>query len=218
MTRQSAPSLLAKTESQAEYIKRIRAGENVFGIGPAGTGKTYIPARIAAQRLSAGHISKIVIARTTVANKRHALGFRPGKTDQKLAEWMVPVVEALKEEVGAAQVDKWKLDGRLQFLAFECIRGITLTDAMVILDEGQNCSFGDLKTFLTRIGQDTQVVVTGDPEQVDIEDSGLEAILEIACRHGVPMPIVQFDDADVVRSDFVKHWVRAFRADDRQNP
>jgi Phosphate starvation-inducible protein PhoH, predicted ATPase len=213
-----AAPLTAKTQNQREYIALLKAGESVFGVGPAGTGKTYIPARIAARQMLDKKISKIIIARITAApNQRHAMGFLPGKLEDKLAPWMVPVLDGLKAEVSGVTLDKWKQEKRLEYASFEQLRGRTFSDCMVILDEAQNATFADLKLFLTRIGEDCQVVVTGDIEQIDIRDSGLERVMDMAEDYGVPMEIVEFGAEDVVRSAFTKAWVAAFAAESGQS-
>lgn len=210
--------LSAKTETQRDYIDRLNADESVFGIGPAGTGKTYIPARIAARKLLDQKISKIIISRITVApDQRHAQGFLPGKLEEKLAPWMIPVIDGLKAEVSGSTIDKWKMEKKIEFASFEQLRGRTFTDAVVILDEAQNATYKDLKLFLTRIGEDCQVVVTGDIEQIDTRDSGLLRILQMAEDYAVPMGIVRFGLEDVVRSAFVKAWVAAFQAEEGVN-
>lgn len=205
---------MPKNARQRGYIEALRRGESAFGIGPAGTGKTYIPARIAARKLLDGVVSKIIITRVTVAPQRHALGFLPGKLDQKMAPWLVPVFDGLRAEMSAATLDKLQLEKKIEVVAFEHLRGRTFNDCFVILDEAQNSNIADLKLFLTRIGENTQVAVTGDIEQIDIKDSGLLRVIYIAERNNVPMRVVRFSPEDVVRSAFTKAWVLAFAADE----
>ncbi len=206
--------LVPKTPNQRVYIDSLRRGENVFGVGPAGTGKTYIPARLAARRLLDGTISKIVICRVAVSAPKHALGFLPGKIDQKLAPWLVPVFDGLRAEMSATTLDKLRQENRIEVIAFEHLRGRSLQDSCIILDEAQNANIADLKLFLTRIGENSQVVVTGDLDQIDVRDSGLLHALYLAERYNVPMRVVRFDESDVVRSAFTKAWVMAFAAED----
>lgn len=205
--------LTARTEHQQHLIDALNESTQVFAIGPAGTGKTYVPSRLAAQQLKAGKITKIYIARPTVAPKRHAQGFLPGKLEQKLAPWLVPIMDALKDEVSANVLKTWLDDKKVEFLSFEHMRGRTLSDCWVILDEAQNCTLSDLKLFLTRKGQDSVYVVAGDIEQVDgeaIPDSGLEPVIEMIDRYDLSPEIVEFDEDDVVRSADAKEWVQAF--------
>lgn len=206
-------ALVAKSPSQKSYIDRLHRGESVFAVGPAGTGKTYIPARLAAAKLREGAISKIIISRVTVAPPRHALGFLPGKVGDKMAPWLVPVFDGIKAEVSGTTLEKWKIEGKLEVVPFEFMRGRTFKDCWVILDEAQNATMPDLKLLLTRIGEDCQVVVTGDLDQIDIRDSGLFEVIRIARAHDVPMAVAHFGTEDVVRSAFTKAWVAAFQAE-----
>lgn len=205
--------ITAKSANQHSYISKLLRNESVFGVGPAGVGKTYLPARIAARKLMEGKISKIVITRVTVSAPKHALGFLPGKLEQKLAPWLIPVFDGLKAEVSAVTLDKWRAEGKVELCAFEHLRGRTFRDCVVILDEAQNASLADLKLLLTRIGENCQVVVTGDLDQIDVRDSGLLEVVQIAETHDVPMSVVRFHENDVVRSEFTKAWVSAFRAE-----
>lgn len=202
--------LSAKTETQAYLLDCLVDGSQVFAIGPAGTGKTYIPARKAAEALKKGLIEKIYIARPTVSHKRHQQGFLPGKLEQKLAPWLVPLLDAMKDEVSAKTLDNWMTDKRVEFLSFEHLRGRTLKNCWVILDEAQNCTFGDLKLFLTRKGENSVYVITGDTDQVDIEDSGLEPIIRMIERYDLSPDLVVFSEEECVRSDDAKEWLIAF--------
>lgn len=211
-----APPLVAKTSNQGRLISVLRDGDSVFAVGGAGTGKTYIPARIAAQRLMGGLVEKIIICRPTAAPTRHANGFLPGKLDAKLAPWLIPVMDGIRAEVSGATLDKWKDEGRFETVSFEHMRGRTFDGAFVLLDEAQNCTWGDLRMFLSRTGKDTQIAVTGDIDQIDIHDSGLEAVLEMIEDDDLPAHIIRFTDEDVVRSEFAKAFVRAFAKRDRK--
>lgn len=208
---QSSAPLQAKTPRQREFLDHLWARRSVIVAGPAGVGKTYLPARIAAQYLQKGTVEKVVIARVTVSDPKHALGFLPGKLDQKLKPWLIPVLEGIKAEVGNNFLEQAMQDGRIEIASFEHMRGRTFENAFVLLDEAQNASFKDLKLFLTRIGEGTQVVVTGDLDQIDVKDSGLQRVMSLCNHYQGPMEIVRFADEDVVRSVFTKEWVRVFR-------
>jgi phosphate starvation-inducible PhoH-like protein len=199
----------AKTATQAELLRHLRAGSSVFAIGPAGTGKTYLPSRIAARRLIDGNVERIIICRVTSSDKRHQLGFLPGKLEAKLEPWLKPVIEGLRAEMSAQTFDKLKTDGHIEFCSFEHMRGRTFGNCVVILDEAQNATFSDLALFLTRQGENAQVIVTGDLDQVDIHDSGLDEIIDLGDEFEVPMEIVEFLEDDVVRSPHAKAWVKA---------
>lgn len=212
-----AKPLVGKTDTQRELIGILRQGESCFAVGPAGTGKTYIAGRIAARALIEGKVEKIIVSRATVSDPRHALGFLPGKAEQKMAPWLAPVVEAIRAEVSGATLDKWRDEGKFEVVPFEHMRGRSFNGAFIILDEAQNCSFGDLRLFLTRFGMGAQMVVTGDLEQVDIRDSGLDRVMDLCSDYDVPMDIIEFDEEDVVRSAMAKAWVRAFSQADRSS-
>lgn len=210
-----APPLLPKTDKQREYFEALWEQESIFAVGPAGSGKTYGPARIAARALLEHKIEKIIIARVTASVKKHALGFLPGKLGDKMKPWLIPILDALKAEVGSSVLEQWTQDGRLEIVSFEHMRGRTFEKAFIIFDEAQNANIADLKMFLTRIGEESQVVITGDLEQVDIRDSGLQTIIDLNRIHHGPMRLIEFSDADVVRSAFTREWVRIFRLESR---
>jgi phosphate starvation-inducible PhoH-like protein len=207
--------LTARTLNQRRYIQALYDDAHIFAIGPAGTGKTYVPARIAARKLVDGMIDKIIVARVAVSRSKHQLGFLPGKLDAKMRPWMIPIFDGIKAEVGSHLLDQWMQDARLEVVSFEHLRGRTLGSdrTILILDEAQNADLIDLRLFLTRIGEQTQCIVTGDLEQIDIPNSGLAKVIAISQAHDVPMEIIHFSEEDVVRSAFVAAWVRAFRAD-----
>lgn len=206
-----AKPLQPKNPAQADYIDVLRAGDSVFAVGPAGTGKTYIPARIAAQRLIRGEIEKIIVTRVTVSSPRHAIGFLPGNIEAKMKPWLTPVIEGIRAEVSGQTLDKWKAEGRFEIVPFEYMRGRTFDGAVVILDEAQNACFADLELFVTRTGVGTQVVICGDPGQIDIPNSGLGHMLDLAEEFEI-MDVIEFTEDDVVRSALAKAWVKAIGA------
>lgn len=210
--------LEAKTPGQKIYLRYLFEGDCIFAIGSAGTGKTYLPARVGAKALMEGKVDKIIIARPTVSKPKHALGFLPGDLNGKLKPWLVPIIDGFKAEVSANTIDDWKMQGKIEFLSFEHMRGRTLENAFVILDEAQNCDFSDLQLFLTRIGEGSQVVVTGDTDQVDIPNSGLADIVNMAeANPEIDMKVIRFTEEDVVRSRLAKAWVKAFSARKQAN-
>lgn len=140
--------LVAKNDNQADYLDVLREGESVFAIGPAGTGKTYLAARIAAQRLLAGKIEKIIISRVTASKKGHQIGFLPGNIEAKMAPWLTPVIDGIRAEVSKTQLDAWKSEGKFEIVPFEYMRGRTFDNACVILDEAQNAEFDDLLSLI----------------------------------------------------------------------
>lgn len=202
--------LTPKTETQKFYLECLNTETQVFAIGGAGTGKTYIASRFAIRKLVEGKYEKLIIARPTVANKRHELGFLPGNLEAKLRPWLVPILSSFGDEISPADVDKLKNLGKIEFLSFEHMRGRTFNDAIIILDEAQNCSYADLKLFLTRIGENSLTIVNGDTDQVDIADSGLETIIDLIYDYDLTPSVVEFTEEDVVRSANAKEWVTTF--------
>lgn len=203
--------LEAKTLRQKHYIQALKGEESVIAVGGAGTGKTYLPARVFAKKLIDGKTERIIIARVAVSKAKHALGFLPGKLEAKLAPWLVPVIEGMRAEIKAQAFEQLKEAGKIEFASFEHMRGRTFDGSCVLLDEAQNADYGDLKLVLTRWGEKTQYAVTGDMDQIDVFDSGLETILDIVEKYEVPIHIIEFTEEDVVRSAMAKAWVTAFK-------
>lgn len=198
---------------QEQLFDSLAEDSQTITIGPAGTGKTYVPARYAARLLRLKKIDKICIARPTVSDSAHKLGFLPGKLDQKLAPWLVPIMDAFKDEFHAEELKNYRAAEQIEFISFEHLRGRTLKNCFVLLDEAQNCTYGDLKLFLTRKGENSQFVVTGDTSQIDLPKtipSGLPIIVDIVEKYDLSPTIVKFTEDDVVRSEDAKEWVSAF--------
>jgi phosphate starvation-inducible PhoH-like protein len=208
-TREREP-LVPRNEAQSDLLDALNENLQVFAIGPAGTGKTYLAARHAIRQVLDARKERLFIARPTVSKQKHRMGFLPGNADDKLEPWLVPIMDALKVECSAATIAKMRHDKQIEFLAFEHMRGRTLANAVVILDEAQNCDLGDLKLFLTRTGDGTQIIVCGDMDQVDIPDTGLERVVNMIDEFDLTPDVIEFDDADVVRSPAAKEWVGAF--------
>lgn len=202
--------LVAQTVSQKTYLSQLKKSDQVFATGSAGTGKTYIASRVGLRSILEGHHDRIIICRPTMADPRHRMGFLPGNLDAKLKPWLVPILRAFKDEASQTDIDKLKNEGRIEFPSFEHMRGMTFDDAFVILDEAQNCTFTDLKLFLTRIGKNSKVVVNGDLDQFDIQDSGLQKIMDMITKYSLSASVIIFDENDVVRSEIAAEWVKAF--------
>lgn len=185
--------------------------DQIFAVGEAGTGKTYILARMALRKLLNGEYEKLILTRPTVSDPRHRLGFLPGDAKKKLGPWLIPITAAFRDEVTQAQIEKLMQEGKIEYLPFEHMRGRSLSDCVVLLDEAQNCSFSDLRLFLTRKGEDSLFLINGDPIQIDIPDSGLETILGMINYYDLSPTVVKFEAEDVVRSAAAKEWVEAFK-------
>jgi phosphate starvation-inducible PhoH-like protein len=203
-------ALEARNSRQKALIQNLNSYPVVIALGSAGTGKTYVTARHSLNRLLQQSIKRIVIARPTVSAPRHRMGFLPGTGNQKMKPWLVPIVDAFREGTTAAEVERLLANGAIEVLPFEHMRGRTIKDGVFLLDEAQNCSFGDLEMFLTRVGENAQVVICGDPDQSDIPDSGLNEIVKLAEHYEANAGIVRFLPEDVVRSATAAEWVKIF--------
>lgn len=205
--------LVPRTARQAGLLAALAGCDQVFSLGPEGTGKTYILGRWAIRQVLDGRKDVLVIARPAVAKAKHRMGFLPGNADEKTAPWLIPLMDAFKDECSAATIDRLKTTGKIVYAPFETLRGRTFRNAVMILDEAQNCDLSDLRLFLTRPGENTQVLVNGSFEQVgDIPDSGLRTVVDMVVHHKITAVVVTFLPQDVVRSGIVREWVAAFSA------
>jgi phosphate starvation-inducible PhoH-like protein len=201
----------ARTPMQDAYIRAMDRCELVFGIGPAGTGKTYLAVALAAAMLERGDVERIILSRPAVeAGER--LGFLPGDMKEKVDPYLRPLYDALYDMMPADKVERGLSSGIFEVAPLAFMRGRTLARAAIILDEGQNATPMQMKMFLTRLGEDSKMVVTGDPSQSDLkpgEASGLNEATRIL--EGVEsVAIVRFTGADVVRHPLVQRIVEAY--------
>jgi phosphate starvation-inducible protein PhoH and related proteins len=206
----------ARSPGQAAYIKALRENALVFGLGPAGTGKTYLAVAAAVDLLMTGRVERIILSRPAIeAGER--LGFLPGDVRDKVDPYLRPIFDALNDMLPSEQLAKRLGTGEIEVAPIAFMRGRTLSHAFVILDEAQNTTPVQMKMFLTRLGEGSRMVVTGDPTQVDLPAgarSGLAEALEVLA--GVEgIVTVEFTDRDVVRHEFVARIVRAYEARDR---
>ncbi len=202
--------IIAMNARQAEYLAYLRTHPQIFVLGPAGTGKTWMAASYAADLYRSGGVKKIILTRPNVPCGR-SLGFFPGSLETKFAPWAVPITDAIRDRLGAAVYDIAVKNGNIEVVPFEVMRGRSWRDAFVLLDEAQNTSAVEMKMFLTRIGEDCVTVVNGDIAQCDLErDSGLRVALNLIRDKGLPIPVVEFSLDDIVRSGLCALWVRAF--------
>ena len=208
------------TPGQKEYIDVIRQKDIVFGIGPAGTGKTYLAVAMAVSALMAGRVSRIVLCRPAV-EAGEKLGFLPGDLQQKLDPYVRPLYDALYEMMEAEKIKQAMETGVIEIAPLAFMRGRTLNNAFVILDEGQNTTPEQMKMFLTRLGFESKAVITGDQTQIDLpnrEKSGLIQVQKVL--KGIPdIGFVYFNEEDVVRHELVMKIVKAYeRFDTMMNP
>lgn len=200
-----------KTVNQKNYVDAIRSKTLTFGVGPAGTGKTYLAIALAAQALSTRRVSRIILTRPAVeAGER--LGFLPGDLMAKVDPYMRPLFDALYDMLEPERVNDFLDNGQIEVAPLAFLRGRTLNDSFVILDEAQNTTPEQMKMFLTRLGFGSQIVVTGDITQIDLprgERSGLIEVGEILSEID-DVAFVRFDEGDVVRHKLVQHIVSAY--------
>jgi phosphate starvation-inducible PhoH-like protein len=201
----------ARSPMQSAYVQALQRVDLVFGVGPAGTGKTYLAVAFAAQCLERGEVDRIVLSRPAVeAGER--LGFLPGDMREKVDPYLRPLYDALYDVLPQAKVERDLETGIIEIAPLAFMRGRTLAHSFVILDEAQNSTSMQMKMFLTRIGEGSKMVVTGDPSQIDLppgQRSGLEeAVGLLAGVRGIEA--IRFTSADVVRRDLVARIVEAY--------
>jgi phosphate starvation-inducible PhoH-like protein len=206
----SAPAIVAMNARQAEYIAALKSHPQVFVLGPAGTGKTWIAASHAADLYRSGAIAKIILTRPNFPCGR-SLGFFPGTLESKFAPWAVPVTDAIRDRLGKAVYELAVKHGDIEVVPFEVMRGRSWRDAFILLDEAQNTTVTEIKMFLTRIGEGCRTVVNGDIAQCDLtQGSGFQVALELLRGRRLPVPVIEFSTDDIVRSGLCAMWVRAF--------
>ena len=201
-----------KTIGQKNYIKALRNNTVVLCIGPAGTGKTYLAVAQAAQELKNGEIERIIMSRPAIEAGEERLGFLPGDLAQKVDPYLRPLYDALNDIFGAEKAEKLRERGTIEIAPLAYMRGRTLNHARIIIDESQNASLPTLKMALTRLGEGSKMVLTGDVTQIDLPkmgDSGLEKAASILS--GIEgIEIMRLVNRDVVRNKIVKDIVKAF--------
>lgn len=207
-----------KSPNQRKLVEMCKKNDMVFAIGPAGTGKTYIGVALAVQALKNREVKRIIITRPAVEAGEN-LGFLPGDLKEKLDPYMQPIYDALRDMVPAERLASYIEKGTIQIAPLAFMRGRTLDQAYVILDESQNTTHAQMKMFLTRMGKDAKFFITGDPGQIDLPRrtiSGLkEAILILKDVEGVGM--MYLDDSDVMRHRLVKKVIAAYKEIENRN-
>jgi phosphate starvation-inducible protein PhoH and related proteins len=200
-----------RSSMQAEYLRAIEEAELVFGQGPAGTGKTYLAVAMAVERLISGDVDRIILSRPAV-EAGEQLGFLPGDMQEKVDPYLRPLYDALHDMMPAEQVAKRLENGEIEVAPLAFMRGRTLANAFVILDEAQNTTAVQMKMFLTRLGENSRMVITGDLSQVDLPRgirSGLRDALDVL--NGVKgVKFITFGEEDVVRHRLVTRIVHAY--------
>jgi len=205
-------SIKPKTVGQKKYVDAIRKNTVVFGIGPAGTGKTYLAMAVAVQALMAKQVNRLILTRPAV-EAGEKLGFLPGTLSEKIDPYLRPLYDALYEMIDAEQIGRMMERGTIEVAPLAYMRGRTLNDSFIVLDEAQNTTQEQMKMFLTRLGFNSKAVVTGDITQIDLpsgQHSGLNVVREILT--GIDdLSFVYLSSRDVVRHRIVQDIVEAYR-------
>ncbi|MFL0470680.1 PhoH family protein [Priestia sp. 179-F W1.4 NHS] len=210
-------TIRVKTLGQSHYISAIKKNDLVFGIGPAGTGKTYLAVVMAVNALKNGHVQRIILTRPAV-EAGESLGFLPGDLKEKVDPYLRPLYDALHDVLGTEHTQRLIERGVIEIAPLAYMRGRTLDDAFVILDEAQNTTMAQMKMFLTRLGFGSKMVITGDISQIDLPkgaQSGLAAISKILTNvKGISF--VHLEQSDVVRHPLVGRIIQAYEQADQK--
>ena len=203
----------AQTANQRKLVQLMKTNDMVFAVGPAGTGKTYTGVALAVKALKEKQVKRIILTRPAVEAGEN-LGFLPGDLKEKLDPYMMPLYDALRDMIPSEKLESFIEKGTIQIAPLAFMRGRTLDNAFVILDEAQNTTHSQMKMFLTRMGKNAKFMLTGDPGQIDLPRrviSGLkEALLVLNSVKGVG--IIHLDDKDVIRHRLVKKVIAAYKA------
>ena len=204
-------SVIARSEKQSDYIKALKENDIIISLGPAGTGKSFLAVSVAVTMLMEKKIERVILSRPAV-EAGEKLGFLPGDMKEKVDPYLRPLYDALYELFGADKIDKKIESGEIEIAPLAFMRGRTLKNCFAILDEAQNATETQIKMFLTRIGENSKIVINGDPSQIDLPNknlSGLNRSKKIL-RNLSEISIIDFDHSDVVRHPLVSKIVKAY--------
>ena len=205
-------SVIARSNKQSDYIKALKENNIIISLGPAGTGKSFLAVSVGVTLLMEKKIDRVILSRPAV-EAGEKLGFLPGDMKEKVDPYLRPLYDALYELFGADKIDKKIASGEIEIAPLAFMRGRTLKNCFAILDEAQNATETQIKMFLTRIGENSKLVVNGDPSQIDLinkSQSGLIKSQEIL-KNLKEIKIIEFDDKDVVRHPLVSKIIRAYQ-------
>jgi phosphate starvation-inducible PhoH-like protein len=212
-------SVIARSEKQSEYIKALKQNDIVISLGPAGTGKSFLAVSVAVTLLMEKKIDRVILSRPAV-EAGEKLGFLPGDMKEKVDPYLRPLYDALYELFGADKIDKKIETGEIEIAPLAFMRGRTLKNCFAILDEAQNATETQIKMFLTRIGENSKLVVNGDPSQIDLINKSHSGLIKSKniLKDLNEIKIIEFDHNDVVRHPLVSKIIRAYQkksADDQ---
>ena len=210
-THDKKPGVTAKTVGQKKYLDAIREHDVTFGIGPAGTGKTYLAVAMALASFRDGKVSRIILTRPAV-EAGEALGFLPGDLYEKIMPYLRPLHDALFDMMPAEEIQKYTERGTIEIAPLAYMRGRTLNNAFIILDEAQNSTAEQMLMFLTRLGHGSKAVITGDETQIDLPPQKRSGLLEAhrVLKHVEGIAVVEFGKRDVVRHPLVQRIIAAY--------
>jgi phosphate starvation-inducible PhoH-like protein len=211
--------IIPKTETQRQYIEAMRNYDIVIGIGPAGTGKTYLAMAMAINALLKKQVSRIVLARPAV-EAGEKLGFLPGDMYEKVNPYLRPLYDALFDMIEAEKAGKFIERGVIEIAPLAFMRGRTLNDSFIILDEAQNTTSEQMKMYLTRLGFNSKTVITGDITQIDLPAGKLSGLIEAEkiLNDIEGIKVIYFSEKDVVRHKLVQEIVKAYERYEKRNP
>ena len=202
--------LVPKTNTQGDLISALTSSNQVFILGPAGTGKTYVTATFAADLYITKEIDKIVITRPHITVGKD-MGYLPGTLEEKTYPWALPVLDVLIKHLGKGAVETGIKNGNIEMAPLALMRGRSFDNSFIIVDETQNITTHELKMLLTRVGEGSRIVLNGDVQQSDLpHGDGLSKVIHLSKKHMLPVPVVEFGVDDIIRSDICAQWVKVF--------
>ncbi len=205
-------SVIARSEKQSDYIKALKENDIVMSLGPAGTGKSFLAVSVGVTMLMEKKIDRVILSRPAV-EAGEKLGFLPGDMKEKVDPYLRPLYDALYELFGADKIDKKIESGEIEIAPLAFMRGRTLKNCFAILDEAQNATETQIKMFLTRIGENSKLVVNGDPTQIDLINKSQSGLIKSKniLKHLTEIKIIEFDHNDVIRHPLVSKIIRAYQ-------
>ena len=205
-------SVIARSEKQSEYIKALKEKDIIISLGPAGTGKSFLAVSVGVTMLMEKKIDRVILSRPAV-EAGEKLGFLPGDMKEKVDPYLRPLYDALYELFGAEKIDKKIESGEIETAPLAFMRGRTLKNCFAILDEAQNATETQIKMFLTRIGENSKLVVNGDPSQIDLINKSQSGLIDSKkiLKHLKEIKIIEFDHTDVVRHPLVSKIISAYQ-------